>query len=107
MISRPPKMEIQQSMLRSYHAFANSHLLISVTFSTPTGDSSSELVVSAIEIFQQLPQRNAATARIFQCVVFYSLQVEEITCSTGKTAECCAHIVAYGSPLSSSIIGYA
>jgi hypothetical protein len=38
MISRPPKMEIQQSMLRSYHAFANSHLLISVTFSTPTGD---------------------------------------------------------------------
>jgi hypothetical protein len=31
-------MEIQQSMLRSYHAFANSHLLISVTFSTPTPD---------------------------------------------------------------------
>jgi len=30
-------MKIQQSMLRSYHAFAKSHLLIDVTFSTPTG----------------------------------------------------------------------
>ena len=29
-------MEIQQSMFRSYHAFAKSHPLISVTFSTPT-----------------------------------------------------------------------
>jgi hypothetical protein len=30
-------MKIQQSMLRSYHAFAKSHPLIAVTFSTPTG----------------------------------------------------------------------
>jgi len=30
-------MKIQQSMLRSYHAFAKSHPLIDVTFSTPTG----------------------------------------------------------------------
>jgi hypothetical protein len=30
-------MEIQRSMWRSYHAFAKSHPLISVTFSTPTG----------------------------------------------------------------------
>jgi hypothetical protein len=30
-------MEIQRSMLRSYHAFPKSHPLISVTFSTPTG----------------------------------------------------------------------
>ncbi len=29
-------MEIQLSLLRSYHAFAKSHPLISVTFSTPT-----------------------------------------------------------------------
>jgi hypothetical protein len=29
-------MEIQQSMLTSYHAFARPHLLIDVTFSTPT-----------------------------------------------------------------------
>ena len=27
--------------------------------------------------------------------------------SAGKTAECSAHIVAYGSPLSSSVSGYA
>jgi hypothetical protein len=37
MISSPPQMEIQQSMLTSYHAIAKSHTLISVTFSTPTG----------------------------------------------------------------------
>jgi hypothetical protein len=62
-------MEIQQSMLRSYHAFANSHLLISVTFSTPTGDSSSELVVSAIEISQQLGSRTRAKPQLIHTVV--------------------------------------
>jgi hypothetical protein len=31
-------MEIQRSMLRSYHVFAKPHPLISVTFSTPTSD---------------------------------------------------------------------
>lgn len=31
-------MEILQSMLTSYHAFAKSHLPIHVTFSTPTAD---------------------------------------------------------------------
>ncbi|MGA8151432.1 MAG: hypothetical protein WB952_10825, partial [Terriglobales bacterium] len=39
MISRPPRFEIQRSMRRNfsfYHAFAKSHLLIAVTFSTPT-----------------------------------------------------------------------
>src|SRR5438552_2035631 len=41
MISRPPKIKIQQSMLRSYHAFAKSHPLIAVTFSTPTPDFNS------------------------------------------------------------------
>jgi hypothetical protein len=34
-------MEIQQSMLTSYHAFAKSHPLISATFSTPTPDNRS------------------------------------------------------------------
>jgi hypothetical protein len=34
MISRPPKMKIQQCMLTSKHAFAKSHLLIGVTFPT-------------------------------------------------------------------------
>jgi hypothetical protein len=36
MISRPPTIEIQRSMEKNYHAFTQSHLLISVTFSTPT-----------------------------------------------------------------------
>ena len=38
MISRPPNIKIRRSMKNNYHAFTKSHLLISVTFSTPTGD---------------------------------------------------------------------
>ena len=37
MTSRPPKIEIQCNMKKNYHAFAKSHLLTLVTFSTPRG----------------------------------------------------------------------
>ena len=55
-----PKIEIQQSMLRSYHVFAKSHPLISVTFSTPTGDFTS---LRRLFAFSSLDERALSSSR--------------------------------------------
>jgi hypothetical protein len=58
MISAPPRLVIQHSMARNsssfYHASATIPVLITVTFSTPTGVVAQNLSTSDMAILRQL-----------------------------------------------------